>query len=311
MNPKETSKLKPQTWEPLDFMAEERFPSPQKLIILNAAPGATLAKEQNPNLPIKPKDIVQNHVDAYKAGASMVHVHVRDEEGAPTGDAELYKRVIMEIKDKCPDIIIDCCFAIPFEKDTLEARLEPICKLGLPIETGTISGGTMNVVGKTIYVNREGYLQDCVKYLQERNIRPTITLYNVKQIEDMKRWALKSGLVKKPFLNLSLGLFGDPARRDVLQTWLKYLPQPCDWIAETAGRNWLPTTVEAILSGGHVRAGMEDGIYMYPDKDELIKSSAQVVSKVRRIAEELGREIATPAEARKILGLGGLGLMKA
>jgi hypothetical protein len=59
----------------------------------------------------------------------------------------------------------------------------------------------MNVVGKTIYVNREGYLQDCVRYLQERKIRPTITLYNVKQIEDMKRWALKSGLVKRPSLN--------------------------------------------------------------------------------------------------------------
>jgi 3-keto-5-aminohexanoate cleavage enzyme len=103
---------------------------------------------------------------------------------------------------------------------------------------------------------------------------------------------------------LSLGLFGEPARRDILQTWLKYLPAECDWIAETAGRNWLPTTVEAILSGGHVRAGMEDSVYMYPHKDDLIRSSEEVVVKVRRIAEELGREIATPDEARQILGLG-------
>lgn len=293
-------------WQPLHWTEEERLPAPPKLIILSAAPGATIAKEQNPHLPWTPKDIVENHVGAYKAGASMVHVHVRDENGAPSYDPELYKRVILEVKDRCPDIIIDCCFALPFEVDSLELRLEPLCELGLPIETGVISGGTFNVIGKTIYVNREDYLQRCVTYLQEHNIRPEITLYNVKQIVDMKRWAMDSGLVEKPLLNLSLGLFGDPAQRDVLQTWLKYVPPECDWIVETAGRNWLPVTVEGILTNqGHVRAGMEDGIYMYAHRDDLIKSSAEVVTKVRNIAEELGREIATPAEARQILGLPG------
>jgi 3-keto-5-aminohexanoate cleavage enzyme len=291
-------------WQPLDWLEEERWPTPEKLIILAAAPGATIAKEQNPYLPVTPEEIVKNHVEAYKAGASMVHVHVRDKKGIPIADGELYKRVILEIKNKCPEIIIDCCFAFPFIEDSIEARLDPICTMGLPIETGTISAATLNVVGPIIYVNRESFLKAAVEYLQNHGIRPTITLYNVKSIHDMKRWAIKSGLVKRPFLNLSLGLFGDPARRDVFQTWLRHLPEECDWIAEAAGRNWLAVTVEAILSGGHVRAGMEDGIYMYPHKNDLIKSSAEVVTKVRRIAEELGREIATPKEARKILKLG-------
>lgn len=304
MRPKETEKSKIEGWQPLNWFEEERFPSPQKLIILNAVPGAMIAKEQNPHLPVTPKEIVKSHLGAYKAGASIVHVHVRDEKGHPTHNPELFKRVILEIKEKCPDVIIDCSFAFPMSEDSVEARLEPICKLGLPIETGTISGGTLNVIGRNIYINREDYLKAAVKYLQENKIKPTITLYNVKQIEDMKRWAMKSGIVKRPFLNLSLGLFGDPARRDVLQTWLKYLPKECDWIAETAGRNWLPTTIEAILSGGHGRAGMEDGIFMYPHKDDLIRSSAEAVTKVRRISEELGRDIATPKEARQILGLG-------
>lgn len=304
MKQKETEKLKVEGWQPLNWFEEERFPAPQKLIILNAVPGAMVAKEQNPHLPITPEEIVKSHVEAYKAGASMVHVHVRDEKGIPIAAPELYKRVILEIKGRCPDVIIDCCFAFPFNDDSVEARLEPICKMGLPIETGTISGGTLNISGRNIYINREDYLKAAVKYLQENKVKPTITLYNVKQIEDMKRWAVKSGIVKRPYLNLSLGLFGDPARRDVLQTWLKYLPQECDWIAETAGRNWLPTTVEAILSGGHTRVGMEDGIYMYPHKDDLLKSCAEVVTKIKRIAEELGREIATPKDARKILGLG-------
>ena len=304
MKQKETEKLKEGGWQPLNWFEEERFPAPQKLIILNAVPGAMVAKEQNPNLPIMLQEIVKSHVEAYKAGASMVHVHVRDEKGIPIATPELYKRVILEIKDRCPDVIIDCCFAFPFDDDSVEARLEPICKMGLPIETGTISGGTLNTSGRGIYINREDYLKASVKYLQDNKIKPTITVYNVKQIEDMKRWAVKSGIVKRPYLNLSLGLFGDPARRDVLQTWLRYLPPECDWIAETAGRNWLPTTVEAILSGGHTRVGMEDGIYMYPHKDDLFKSCAEVVTKIRRIAEELGREVATPKDARKILGLG-------
>jgi 3-keto-5-aminohexanoate cleavage enzyme len=138
----------------------------------------------------------------------------------------------------------------------------------------------------------------------ERKVRPAITCYNVKQIDDIKKWAIKSGITKKPFLNLSLGLHGDPARRDILQTWLRYLPEECDWIVESAGRNWLPVAIEAILNGGHVRAGMEDSVFMYPHRDDLIKSSAEAVSKVRKISEELGREIATPKEAREILGLG-------
>jgi len=307
MNPKGTEKSKAEGWQPLRWLEEEKIPVPQKLIILSAAPGGTIAKEQNPNLPITPEEIIKNHIEAYKAGASMSHVHVRDERGHPIVNLELFKRVILEIKEKCPDIIIDCCFSYPHSADNVEARLEPLCNLGLPIEIGTISGGTFNTIGRDIYINREDYLKSAVKYLQERKIKPVITLYNVKQIEDMKKWAIKSGLVKRPYLNLSLGLFGDPARRDILRTWLRYLPEECDWVAETAGRNWLPTTVEAILSGGNIRAGMEDSIYMYPHRDDLIKSSAEVVTKVRRISEELGREIATPKEARAILGLGKQG----
>lgn len=158
------------SWQPLNWYDEEKFPSPPKMIILNAVPGATIAKEQNPNLPVTPQEIINSHIEAYKAGASMVHVHVRDERGIPTGDPELYKRVIMEIKDKCPDVIIDCCFAFPMSEDTIEARLIPLCEMGLPIETGTISATTLNIMGRNIYVNREDYLKEAVKYLKKKRL---------------------------------------------------------------------------------------------------------------------------------------------
>jgi len=303
MSSSKTEKASVGSWQPLDYVAEKKFPKPQKLIIMSAAPGGTVAKEQNPYLPITPKEIVEKQVAAYKAGAAMVHVHVRDEKGIPVADQELFKRVILEIREKCPDVIIDCSLSRPHGDDRVEARLEPLFKLGLPFEIGTISAGTFNTTGQAIYINRVEYLKAAVKYMLERKVIPAITVYNIKQIEDMKVWAIQSGLVKRPYLNLSLGLYGDPARRDILQTWLRYLPAECDWIAETAGRNWLPVTVEAILSGGNARAGMEDSIYMYPHSDELIKSPADAVIKVRTIAEALGREIATPKEARKILGL--------
>lgn len=292
-------------WEPLKLHEEEKYPAPQKMIILTAAPGGTISKEQNPYLPITPQEIVKNHVEAVKAGASIVHIHVRNEKGIPVFDPELLKRIILEIKDNCPEVIIDQSLSYPHFEDTVEARLEPHFKMGLPIEIGTFSIGTFNTtVGRDIYINREEYLKAAVKYLQERKVRPCMAPYFIKHIVDLKRWAIDTGLVKRPFLNMSFGLYGEPARRELLRMQLRYLPEECDWIAETAGRNWLPVTVEAILCGGHVRAGMEDSVYMYPHKDDLIKSSAEAVSKTRRIAEELGREIATPDEARQILGLG-------
>lgn len=303
MTPQEPERLKAMEWQPLRWQEEERFPAPQKLIILSAGPGAMISREQNPYLPITPEEIIKNHVDACRAGASIVHVHVRDKRGYPVADLELFKRVILEIKDQCPDIIIDFGFSQPLAQDTVGARLEPISNLGLPIDIGTISGGSVNVIGQDIYINRENYLESAVKYLQEKKIKPAIGVYNVKHIEDVKRWAVKSGLIKRPFFDVNLGLFGDPARSDILQTWLRYLPEECDWLGDPAGRNWLPITVETILKGGHVRAGMENGIYMYPHRDDLIKSSAEAVNKVRNISEELGREIATPKEAREILGL--------
>lgn len=303
MSAKELGKLTGKSWQPLAWLEEKKFPEPQKLIILTAAPGATISKDQNPNLPCTPEEIIENHVEAHKAGAAIVHIHVRDEENIPSPDPELYKRVILEIKNRCPDVIIDCCLANPINEDTVEARLKPLCELGLPIELGTISGGSFNITGPLVYINREEYLRSAAKYLLEKGIKPIITMYNIKQIEDMKKLIIEPGIIKRPFFNLSLGLFGEPARRDILQSWLRYLPEECDWVAETAGRNWLPTAVEAILVGGHVRAGMEDGIYMYPHKDDLIKSSQEAVTKVVRIAEELGREIATPKEAREILAL--------
>jgi 3-keto-5-aminohexanoate cleavage enzyme len=288
-------------WQPFPWHKEAPFPKPQKLIIVSAAPGATISKEQNPHLPITPEEIVSSHVLAYKAGASIAHVHVRDESGRPVFNPELFKRIILEIKEKCPDILVDASLSHPHSDDSVEARLEPLFKLGLPVELGTISAGTFHTIGQDIYINRETYLKAAVTFLQERNVKPVITPYNIKQIEGIKTWAVDTGLVKRPLLNLSYGLYGEPATRDILRLHLTYLPEKCDWIAETAGRNWLPLTVEAILCGGHVRAGMEDSIYMYPHKNDLIKSSVEVVNKVRRIAEELGREIASPAETRKIL----------
>ncbi len=303
MTPKANANTPASTWQPLNWLAEEKFPVPPKLIILSAAPGSTVAKEQNPNIPITPQEIVENHVKAYKAGAAVVHVHVRDEKGIPTFSLELFKRIILEIRERCPEVIVDCSLAYPQTDDRVEARLEPMFKLGLPFEMGTISAGTFNTRERNFYVNREAYLKEAVKFMQERKVKPVISVYNIRQIEDIKRWSIQSGLDRKPLLNLSLGLFGDPARLDILQSWLRYVPAGCNWIAETAGRNWLPVAVEAIMNGGHVRAGMEDGIYMYPHKDDLIKSSSEAVGKIRRIAEELGREIATPKDAREILGL--------
>jgi len=295
--------VKWKAWQPLPFEEEERFSEPEKLIILAAGPGGMISKKQNPNLPCSVEEIAKYHIEAYNAGASIVHIHTRDEDCLPSSDPALYRKIVGLIKSECPDVIIDFCFAHPLEEDTVEARIKPLCEMGLPVEIGTMSAGSMNISGTVVYINREAYIKASVKYLVEKGIKPAITIYNLKQMADVEKCIVKPGLVDKPFFNLSLGLFGEPARRENLRSFVQNLPPNANWVCESAGRNWLPVAVEAIMLGGHVRAGMEDGIYMYPHRDDLIKSSAEAVGKIVKIAKELGREIAKPQEARKILGL--------
>lgn len=283
---------------------EPKEPPPKKLIILTAAPGNSISKAHNPNIPCTPEEIARHAAEAYKAGASMYHVHVRDENCVPTRDLKVYAKVVRAIKERCPDMIIDLCMALPMVDDRVEARLKPLCELGLPIEIGTFSMGSMNVGRGLVYISREEYLREAAKYLQSKGIKPCMTVYNRRMIDDVKDWIINSGTLKqRPYFNMSIGNQSEPARFGVLRSMVECLPPNSDWICESMGRKWLQPAVEAILLGGHVRAGMEDGIYMYPHKDDLIKSCAEAVGKIVRIAGELGREVATPDEAREILGL--------
>jgi len=212
--------------------------------------------------------------------------------------SELRKLLVKQLSKKGHDITIEKLSELMAPIENIYALADHSRALTFMFGDGVVPSNV-----KAGYIARL-ILRRTLRIIDEMGVPLDLTELVDKQIEDMKRWAVESGIVKRPYLNLSLGLFGDPARRDVLRTWLRYLPDECDWIAETAGRNWLPTTVEAVLSGGHLRAGMEDSIYMYPHRDDFIKSSAEVVAKVRRIVEELGYEIATPKEAREILRLG-------
>jgi 3-keto-5-aminohexanoate cleavage enzyme len=296
------------SWSPLDWEGEERFPEPRKLIIVAAAPGGMVSKEQNPHLPCTPEEIARYHIEAYRAGAQIVHIHARGERCIPSSKVETYREIISRVKDECPDVIIDACLAHPLEEDTVEARLKPLCEAGLPIDIATYSVGSHNVAykqGSTVYINRGEYTLQALNYLLGKGIKPLLVVYNHKTLEWVKRNIVKPKLVDRVFLNLSLGLFGEPADIDILRGLVRALPPDCDWVLESAGRNWLPLAVEALLLGGNVRAGMEDGIYMYPHRDDLIKSSAEAVGKIVRIAKELGREVATPKEARRMLGLKG------
>lgn len=295
-------------WSPLDWEGEEKAPEPNKLIIVAAAPGGMVSKKQNPYLPCTPEEIAKYHVEAYRAGAQIVHVHARGENCVPSSDVRLYREIISRVKGECPDVIIDACLAHPLEEDTVEARLKPICESGLPIDIATFSVGSHNVLykeGSTVYINRHEYTLQAIEYLLDKGIKPMLVIYNHKTLEWVKKYVVKTGLIEEPYLNISLGLFGEPADIDILRGLVRKLPERCIWVLESAGRNWLPLAVEALLLGGNVRAGMEDGIYMYPHRDDLIKSSAEAVGKIVRIAKELGREIATPREAREMLGLEG------
>jgi 3-keto-5-aminohexanoate cleavage enzyme len=173
---------------------------------------------------------------------------------------------------------------------------------------------TIDSPGAAPDVISESILQEMVIYLQERDIVPEFQVHHLQAMAQIDDWLIRPGILRKPhLLNLLLGFHGphsvaptspDPWGHIYLMTLMQMVPPHTVLGATVGGHNWLPITAEAIILGVDcIRVGMEDTIWMYPHKDDRIKSCAEVIGKVATIARELGREIATPAEARKIMGL--------
>ena len=269
-----------------------------KLIITAAICGAEVLKEHNPAVPYTVEECVREARSAYDAGASIIHLHVRYDDGTPTQDKERY-RVIMEgIKKACPGIIIQPSTggAVGMSNDE---RLQPT---ELNPEMATLDCGTLNFGGDEIFENTENTIKYFGKRMIERGIKPELEVFDKSMIEMALRLH-KQGYILKPLhFDFVMGVNGGigGSLRDFV--FLRgSIPSDATYTVGGLGRYEMPLAAAAIIDGGHVRVGFEDNVYL--SRGVLAKSNGELVEKVVRLARELGREIATPDEAREILGL--------
>src|SRR5690554_356964 len=268
----------------------------EKLIITAAISGAEVTKEHNPNIPYTVEEIGREAESAYKAGASIIHLHVREDDGTPTQNKERFKACMNEIRRRCPDVIIQPSTGGAVGM-TDEERLQPT---ELYPEMATLDCGTLNFGGDEIFVNTENTIKNFGRIMIERDIKPEVEVFDKGMIDYAIKFQ-KQGFIKAPMhFDFVLGVQMTATARD-LAFMVDSIPQGSTWTAAGIGRNQFPIAAMAIAMGGNVRVGFEDNTYI--SKGVLAKSNGEMVEKVVRIANELGREIATPAEAREILGL--------
>ncbi len=268
----------------------------EKLIITAALTGAEVTKDIQPNLPVTPDEIAEAAYECYLAGASIVHVHARDEEGNPTQSYDVYKEIKEKIEAKCNVIVQPSTGGATWH--TPEERLQPV---ELKPEMATLSCGTCNF-GTDVFMNTQDAMDKFASRMKELGVKPELEVFERGMIENGKR-LIKKGLVDSPaHFDFVLGVPGAMSGHpEDLMYMRSCLPEDATWTVAGIGRFETPLATMAILLGGHVRVGFEDNVYY--SKGVLAKSNAELVERVVRISKELGREVATVDEARKILNL--------
>lgn len=274
------------------------FESVDKLIIKLAPTGMIPRKKDTPYVPISVEEIVQDTYDAYKLGVSVVHIHARDEKGNPTHKKEVFNQIFRKIRKKCPDIII-CATTSGRVVPQVEHRTEV---LDLNPEMASLTVGSLNFP-KHPSVNSMNTIKQIASTMLKRNIVPELEIFEPGFINTSKYLA-KKGFLRKPLhFNLLLGSLGSiPAEIRDLCYLVDSLPPNSTWSATGIGRFQTQINAAAILMGGHVRVGLEDSIY-YKYSNKELATNIKLVKRIINLAKELGREIASPKEARKILGL--------
>ncbi len=271
-----------------------------KLIITAAICGAEVTKEQNPAVPYTVEEIVREAKSAVDAGAAIVHLHVRYDDGTPTQSRDRFQECEEAILKECPNVIL-----IPSTGGavgmTPDERLQSTDTTPLP-EMATLDCGTCNF-GDEIFDNTMPTMRAFGKRMMERGIKPEYECFEMGHLDTIINMARKGQAPGAPMqFNFVLGVPGcTPATVDNLCWLVKNIPAGSTWTATGIGRDAFQLAAPAIVMGGNVRVGFEDNLYL--ERGVLAKSNGELVDKVVRMAKLLGREVANSDEAREILSL--------
>jgi 3-keto-5-aminohexanoate cleavage enzyme len=268
------------------------------LIISVAVTGGEHTRDATSYLPVTPDEIAASAVEAHRAGAAIAHIHVWDEAGRPSQDPELFRRVYELVEAEC-DLVLNLTTG-PGDDPPEDVRLR---SLELRPELASFDAGSMNF-GDFVFRNRPAFLRRMAETMRETETKPELEVFDEGMIHNCLRLHAE-GLLDAPlYFQFVLGVPGGAAATpETLLHLVRTIPPGSPWSATGIGRHAVAVAMLAIVLGGHVRVGLEDSIYYR--RGELATSNAQLVARVARIAEEAGRPLATPDEARALLGLKG------
>lgn len=274
----------------------------EKCIITVAPTGAWPKKKDTPHVPISAQEIAEEVWACWKAGAAIAHIHVRGEGESPTMEYEKFKEAVDMIRtNKECDIVLNLTTSGSVDPNlTLEDRSKHLVEL--KPEMCSYDAGSMNWMNATVFLNPPAFLEGLGTLTQENGIKPELEIFDTGMLYNSLYYH-KKGFLKAPMhFQLCLGAPGGMTATIENFMYLKnQLPEGSTFSAFGVGAQALTIMYMTVITGGHIRVGMEDNIYL--SKGVLAKSNVEFVEKAKKVAGEFGREIATPAEARKILGL--------
>lgn len=265
------------------------------LLITCALVGAEVTREQTPHLPLTAEEIASQAEACWRAGASVIHIHVRDEVGRPTQDPALFAEVERRIRQRC-DVIVQYTTGGAVGTP-VEQRLRPL--LNRP-EMATLTTGSVNF-GEEIFENPWDTISALADKMKELQIKPELEIFDFGMVDNGLR-LIAEGRIQPPYhWDFVLGVPGAlSARPEHLVHLVSLLPPDSTWQVAAVGRHQLPMTTMAMAMGGHVRVGLEDNIFY---SKGVLAHNHELVARAARIASELGRPLLRPAEARQLLGI--------
>jgi 3-keto-5-aminohexanoate cleavage enzyme len=268
-----------------------------EVILTAAIVGAELTRAKTPHLPITPDEVADEAARCREAGAAIIHLHVRDDDGRNTRSAERFSRVIDAIRSKC-DCIIQASTGGAIGM-SLDERASP---LACRPEMATLNCGTINF-GDEVFVNSRPDIRALARRIRAAGVLPELECYEVGHVEEALALA-SEGLVPMPLhFQFVLGVKGAiGAREDVVLFLRSLVPSAATWAIAAMGRFQQPFTELGMRLGGHARVGIEDNIYL--SRSVLAEGSAPLVGRAAAYARSIGRPVADPAQARLLLGLG-------
>jgi uncharacterized protein (DUF849 family) len=288
----------------------------RKVMISCAVTGSADTPGRNPAVPVTPEQIAQSSIDAARAGAAIVHIHVRDPATSrPSMDKALYREVVERIRASGTDVLINLTTGpgarfVPGADDPLKPGPGTTMKTAaervrhvveIKPDICSLDMGSMNM-GQYAFINTPATLESMAIAIRDVGVLPELEVFETGHLLLARRF-VEMGHVKPPGLfQICLGIsWSQPATTDAMAYMKSLLPPASPWFAFGISLFQFPMVAQAVLLGGHVRVGMEDNIYLA--KGKLAPSNAALVEKAARIIEELGDEVATPKDARQILGL--------